>query len=92
MWPSSVSATLIRPRPGLPGQIYTHEGRLPSCAYNRYIIGITLEELKQIPTTIAVAGGQAKAAAILGGLRTGVINVLCTDDQAARAIVRLYNS
>ncbi|GIK42882.1 MAG: sugar-binding protein [Chloroflexota bacterium] len=71
------------------GQIYTLEGKLYPCEYNQRVIGITLAELRQISTTLAVAMGQAKAKAILGGLRTGAINVLCTDDQAAREVLRL---
>jgi DNA-binding transcriptional regulator LsrR (DeoR family) len=71
------------------GQIYTLNGDLHPCEYNRRVIGITLAELRQIPTSLAVAMGQAKAKAILGGLRTGAINVLCTDDSAAREVLRL---
>lgn len=71
------------------GQIYTIEGQLQPCSYNQRVIGITLAELCQIPTSLAVAMGQAKAKAILGGLRTGAINVLCTDDNAAREVLRL---
>jgi DNA-binding transcriptional regulator LsrR (DeoR family) len=71
------------------GQIYNLDGELHPCAYNRRVIGITLAELKRIPMTIAVAMGQRKAKAILGGLRTGAIDVLCTDDQAANEVLRL---
>jgi len=71
------------------GQIYNLDGSLHQCDYNRRVIGIALDELKQIPMTIAVAMGRTKARAILGGLRTGAINVLCTDDQAAAEVLRL---
>jgi DNA-binding transcriptional regulator LsrR (DeoR family) len=71
------------------GQIYTLMGQLHPCEYNGRVIGITLAELRQIPTTLAVAMGQAKAKAIFGGLRTRAINVLCTDDQAAREVLSL---
>lgn len=71
------------------GQIYTLNGALHPCPYNERLIGITLAELAPIPTTIAVAGGLAKARAILGALRTGTLNVLCTDDQAAGELLKL---
>ncbi|GAB4408900.1 MAG: sugar-binding domain-containing protein [Anaerolineae bacterium] len=71
------------------GQIYTLAGKLHPCDYNRRVIGVSLAELRQIPTTLAVAMGQAKAQAILGGLRTGAINVLCTDDNAAHEVLKL---
>ncbi|MBI1879098.1 MAG: sugar-binding transcriptional regulator [Chloroflexi bacterium] len=71
------------------GQIYTLDGKLHPCEYNQRVIGITLAELRQIPISLAVAAGQAKAKAILGGLHAGAINVLCTDDTAAREVLRL---
>ncbi len=71
------------------GQIYTLDGELHPCEYNQRVIGITLAELKQIPTVIAVAIGPAKAKAILGGLRTGAIDVLCIDEEAAAEVLRL---
>jgi DNA-binding transcriptional regulator LsrR (DeoR family) len=57
--------------------------------YNECIIGLTIEEMMHIPNTIAVAMGLYKAKAILGGLRTGVIDVMCTDLQTANEVLRL---
>jgi DNA-binding transcriptional regulator LsrR (DeoR family) len=71
------------------GQIFTVDGELFDTNINRQVIGITLAELNQIPPTIAVALGREKARAILGGLRTGAINVLCTDDEAAVEVLKL---
>jgi DNA-binding transcriptional regulator LsrR (DeoR family) len=71
------------------GRIITAAGEEHPTEYNRRIIGITLADLRQIPLVIAVAGGADKAEAILGALRTGAINVLCTDDAAARQILEL---
>jgi lsr operon transcriptional repressor len=69
------------------GQILTADGHLHRCDYNRRVIGITLDELRHIPTTIAVAAGLDKARAILAALRTGAVNVLCTDDATAAAVL-----
>ncbi len=74
------------------GQIFTIDGQLFDTNINRRVIGITLAELKQIPTTIAVAMGREKARAILGGLRTGAINVLCTDEDAAAEVITLQGA
>ena len=71
------------------GHIYTLSGDLYPCEYNQRVIGVTFPELCQIPLTIAVAGGVEKAKAILGGLRTCIIKVFCTDDQTAREVLRL---
>ena len=51
------------------------------------VIGIDLAQLSRVPRVVAVAGGARKANAIHAALRSGVINVLVTDDQVARAIV-----
>jgi DNA-binding transcriptional regulator LsrR (DeoR family) len=72
------------------GRIFTLSGELHACEYNHRIIGITFDELCRIPTTIAVAMGQEKAKAILGCLRTCIINVLCTDDQVASEVLGLH--
>jgi DNA-binding transcriptional regulator LsrR (DeoR family) len=56
------------------------------------MIGLTLEEMNQIPNTIAVAMGEGKVKAILGSLRTGVIDVLCTDLDTAREVLKLQDS
>jgi deoxyribonucleoside regulator len=71
------------------GQIITLDGALHPCAHNQRLIGITLAELRAIPTTIAAALGREKARAILGALRTGAINVLCIDDRTAAAVLEL---
>jgi DNA-binding transcriptional regulator LsrR (DeoR family) len=71
------------------GQVFTAEGELYSNGLAERIIGLTLEDLKRIPTVIAVAFGIAKAPAILGALRTDAIDVLATDDNAAGAILKL---
>jgi deoxyribonucleoside regulator len=70
-------------------QIFTEDGRLHKDSFNQRVIGLSLGDLKNIPTTLAVAGGITKAKGILGALNTGVVNVLCTDDKAAREILNL---
>lgn len=70
-------------------QIFDSAGQLYACELNRRIIGLTLDELRAVPQTIAVAVGLKKAAAILGALRSGVVNVLCTDENAAAQIISL---
>jgi deoxyribonucleoside regulator len=71
------------------GQFYNLSGKLHPCVYNQCMIGLTIEEMNRIPNTIAVAAGIYKAKAILGGLRTGVIDGLCTDSQTAEEVLRL---
>ena len=73
------------------GQVFTINGKLHPCDYNQRIIGITLEELQKIPTIIAVAMGPEKTDAILGALRSGSVNILCTDDETAGEVLHRNN-
>jgi DNA-binding transcriptional regulator LsrR (DeoR family) len=50
-------------------------------------IALTWDELRRIPTVMAVAAGEAKAAAVAGALATGVIDVLVVDDAIGRHLV-----
>jgi DNA-binding transcriptional regulator LsrR (DeoR family) len=69
--------------------IFDGQGKLHPGSFNERIIGLSLEDLKRIPLTIAVAGGKDKAQAMLGALNSQVLDVLCTDDQATLEILRL---
>ena len=51
------------------------------------VIGVTLEELKQTPRIVAVAGGQRKAEAIRACLRGRLVNVLITDKFTAERLL-----
>ena len=74
------------------GQIFDGDGALYPCAFNQRVIGVRFDDLRHIPTTIAVAAGRAKTRAILGALRTGVVDVLCTDEQTANAVLQTQSS
>lgn len=74
------------------GQIVMADGRKMKCDLNECIIGLTYEEIKKVPTSIALALGTEKARAILGVLRSGTINVVCTDAITASAVLELNKS
>jgi DNA-binding transcriptional regulator LsrR (DeoR family) len=69
------------------GRLFTADGQPHPSEYNERIIGVTLDDLRTIKTTLAVAMGTDKPPAILGALRLGVIDVLCTDDHTAEAVL-----
>jgi deoxyribonucleoside regulator len=71
------------------GQLFSQDGRSEPAAINDRVIGLSLDNLRTIPTTIAVAMGEQKSAAILGALRSGAVGVLGTDDRTARAVLAL---
>ena len=50
-------------------------------------IAISIDELRRVPSVVAVAAGPAKVDAIRGALRTGVVGVLVTDAATARMLV-----
>ncbi|MCC6495789.1 MAG: sugar-binding transcriptional regulator [Propionibacteriaceae bacterium] len=54
---------------------------------NERIIGLTLDELEQIPVRVAVAGGRSKEAALAGTLAGGYATVLVTDERNARELL-----
>ena len=51
-------------------------------------VAISREDLLNIPIRLGVAGGKAKAAAIVGALRGNYINVLVTDSQTAEEVLK----
>jgi DNA-binding transcriptional regulator LsrR (DeoR family) len=71
------------------GQHFNLEGFLMEIPLAGYVFGIEVEALRSIPLVIGVAGGVAKAPAILGAVRSRLINSLVTDDEAARDVLEL---
>lgn len=55
------------------------------------VVGIELEQLRTVPRCIGVAGGAVKAEAILGAVRGRFINILITDESAARRLLALVD-
>ncbi len=79
---------------GAVGDIMAHqldgEGRLLDVPFNRRVIGLQdIARLRDIPVVMAVAGGVAKARAILAALRGRYVNVLVTDRDTACQVLAL---
>lgn len=53
------------------------------------VIGLEMEDLRQISNVIAMASESRKALSIMGALRTGVIDVLATSVSCAMALLNL---
>jgi deoxyribonucleoside regulator len=68
---------------------YTRDGLPADGVLDRRILAVDLDDLRRIPTVIAVAGGLEKAEAIDGALRGRLVGVLVTDHLAARAVLRM---
>lgn len=76
----------------LMGYLLDADGRVLDIEDNRRVVALHPDDLKRVQTVIGVAGGVAKAAAILAVLRAGYLDVLVTDSVAAREVLRLHAS
>ena len=65
-------------------QFFDKHGQQCDFESNPRIIGISLGQLANVPLTLAIAGGEHKAEAILGALRGGYLNGLITDESAVK--------
>jgi DNA-binding transcriptional regulator LsrR (DeoR family) len=50
-------------------------------------IAISPDQLRAVPEVVAIAGGSAKAPAILAAMRSGLVHRLITDEEAARLLL-----
>lgn len=73
-------------------QHFDIQGNLLDTELNRRVIGMGISTLRTVNTVVAIAGGQEKAMAILGAIRGNYIDVLITDDQAAKKMLDMHNS
>ncbi len=69
------------------GEWFDAQGRIVSAATSDRRIGIGLEELRDKPNVVGVAGGRHKAEAVLGAIRGGYIKVLVTDENTAEELL-----
>jgi len=60
-------------------RFYDRDGNPIVTALDHWVVGIELEQLRQVKRRIGVAGGRRKVAAIRGALKGGWINGLITD-------------
>ena len=68
-------------------RFFDRDGRPVRTVLDDRVIGITLDELRQVPRAVGIAGGQQKTGAIATALRGGLVNVLITDLSTARRLV-----
>jgi len=57
--------------------------------WSRRTLAISIAELRATPLVMAMAAGAAKAAPIMGALRSGLVNVLVTDLSTAQAVLAI---
>lgn len=65
------------------GHYYDANGQEVDADINQLVIGINLDDLRKVPWSVLIAGGQEKLAAIDGALKGELFNVLITDVDTA---------
>jgi DNA-binding transcriptional regulator LsrR (DeoR family) len=65
------------------------QGRSVAAPHRDRLVGLSVDELRRIGTVVAVASEAEKPRAILGVLRSGVIDVLVVDARNARTVLAL---
>lgn len=71
------------------GRFFTIDGNICAKDFQKRLIGISLESFLKIPIRIGVAGGSAKIEPIIGALRAGLINILVSDQETVREVLRI---
>ncbi|NPV53520.1 MAG: sugar-binding transcriptional regulator [Firmicutes bacterium] len=66
---------------------YDGDGNPCRSEWDDRVIAITIHELRNIPLRVGAAGGERKVKAIRSALKGGYINVLITDETAARGLL-----
>lgn len=67
------------------------DGSLADEELDRKVIGISLEDLRNIENVVAVVTGVKKAMSVLGALQGGYIDTLIVDEELASEVLRLYH-
>ncbi len=70
------------------GRFIDADGRSVAGPLDERTIGIGLDQLRQVKTRVAIAGGFEKVPAMLAALRGGLANVLVTDAATGEGILR----
>ena len=69
-------------------RFYKKDGSPLSTAMDGRVIGLTLEEIKNIPRVIGVASGAEKVAGVVGAAKAGLIDTLIVDLACANSVVK----
>ena len=71
------------------GSYVDADGRQIEGPHSSRLVALSIDDLRRIENVIAVVSESDKTQAILGVLRSGVINVLIVDEENARTVLRL---
>jgi DNA-binding transcriptional regulator LsrR (DeoR family) len=69
-------------------RLYKKDGTPLSAKLDARVIGLTLEEIKNIPRVIGVASGAEKVLGVVGAARAGLIDTLIVDLACANSVIK----
>lgn len=71
--------------------VYDIQGKPTALEFAQRVVGLSLQELKNIPLKIGMAGTPEKALPIYAALVGGYIDILVTDELAAKAVLEIFD-
>lgn len=74
------------------GRFFNIEGDITAMDFQERSIGISHQDLMNIPIRVGVAGGSAKINPIIGALRSGLINILVSDEATISEVMKRTES
>ncbi len=93
-WFSPQEITQARVNQGVIGDIagygfFNLQGEIVQTVMDNRVIGLSLEDLKAIPCVIGIAAENTKAMAILGALKTGIVDIIATSASNINTILNI---
>ena len=74
------------------GSYFTRDGSLRPLELNDRMIVLDADAIRQAPVRVGISCGAEKILPNIGAARSGLINVLITDEDAAKGILQMLNS
>ena len=71
------------------GHFFNNEGKFVETQLEARLVSIPLDTLSKIPMKVALTGGEDKTGALYGALKTGMIDVLVTEEDTARKVLKM---
>ncbi|WP_439257737.1 sugar-binding transcriptional regulator [Lonepinella sp. BR2271] len=93
-WFTPLEVTNARINQGVIGDIagygfFNIQGEIVETTMSNRVIGLSLEDLKAIPCVIGIAAENSKTMAILGALRSGIIDIIATSATNINTVLNL---
>ena len=68
-------------------RFYTSDGKEANSPINQRIIGLSLDDLREIPTVVAIVSGENKEKAVIAALNSKIIDIIVMTDKMAEYVL-----